>query len=81
VSWPWWWFGGGVRLTAAGQRWKITFVRPNGMPPPHPSMLETGVGVFGLLTGTWHDVYAMRGLADVRSGRAAGRRWREVLPG
>ncbi len=81
VSWPWWWFGGGLKLTAAGQRWKITFVRPNGMPPPHPSMLETGVGVFGLLTGTWHDIYAMRGLADVHSGRAAGRQWREVLPG
>ncbi|MGY1694002.1 MULTISPECIES: hypothetical protein [unclassified Geodermatophilus] len=81
VSWPWWWFGGGLKLTAAGQRWKITFVRPNGMPPPHPSMLDTGVGVFGLLTGTWHDIDAMRGLADVRSGREAGRRWREVLPG
>ena len=81
VSWPWWWFGGGVELTAAGQRWKITFVRPNGMPPPHPSMLDTGVGVFGLLTGTWHDIDAMRGLADVRSGRTAGRQWREVLPG
>ena len=81
VSWPWWWFGGGLKLTAAGQRWKITFVRPNGMPPPHPSMLETGVGVFGLLTGPWHDIYAMRGLPHGRSGRAAGRQWREVLPG
>jgi hypothetical protein len=81
VSWPWWWFGGGLKLTAAGQRWKITFVRPNGMPPPHPSMLETGAGVFGLLTGTWHDIHALRGLADVRSGRSAGKRWREVLPG
>ena len=86
VSWPWWWFGGGLKLTAAGQRWKITFVRPNGMPPPHPSMLATGVGVFGLLSGTLpptalQDVDALRGLADVRSGRAAGRQWREVLPG
>jgi hypothetical protein len=49
-------------------------------------MLETGVGVFGLLTGalppgTLHDIHAVRGLADVRSGRAAGRRWREILPG
>ncbi len=81
VSWPWWWFGGGLKLTAAGQRWKITFVRPNGMPPPHPSMLASGVGVFGLISGTWHDVDALRGLADVRSGRAAGKRWRELLPG
>ena len=59
----------------------MTFVRPNGMPAPHPSMLATGVGVFGLLSGTWQDMDALRGLADVRSGRAAGKRWREVLPG
>ena len=84
VSWPWWWFGGGVKLTAAGQRWKITFVRPNGMPPPHPSMLATGVGVFALLggaAGTLHDIHALRGIADIGTGRAAGRMWREVLPG
>ncbi|MGY1685448.1 MULTISPECIES: hypothetical protein [unclassified Geodermatophilus] len=86
VSWPWWWFGGGLRLSAAGQRWKVTFVRPNGMPPPQPSVLASSVGTVGVLTGTLPphvlaDLDALRGLADVRDGRAAGRRWREVLPG
>jgi hypothetical protein len=81
VRWPWHWFGGGVKLTAAGQPYKITFVRPNGMPAPNPSMLATGVGVFALLSGTWHDVHALQGLADIGTGRAAGAKWRQVLGG
>jgi hypothetical protein len=81
VHWPWYWFGGGVKLRAEGQLHKITFVRPNGMPPPDPSMLHTGIGVFGLLTGTWHDVYALRGLADIGTGRAAGKQWKQLLGG
>jgi len=81
VSWPWHWFGGGLKLAAAGQRFKITFVRPNGMPAPDPSLLATSVGVFGLLTGTWHDIHALQGVADIGTGRAAGAKWKQVLPG
>lgn len=81
VRWPWHWFGGGVKLTAAGRAYKITFVRPNGMPAPDPTLLAAGVGVFATLSGTWHDVHALRGLADIGVGRAAGTRWREVLGG
>jgi hypothetical protein len=81
VNWPWHWFGGGVKLTAGGQRYKITFVRPNGMPAPDPSLLATGVGVFALLNGTWTDIHALRGLADIGTGRAAGARWKQVLGG
>jgi hypothetical protein len=81
VSWPWYWFGGGCKLRAAGQAYKVTFVRPNGMPAPNPSMLQTTIGVFGVLTGSWHHIDALQGLADVRTGRAAGQRWKQVLPG
>jgi hypothetical protein len=81
VRWPWHWFGGGVKLSAAGTPHKITFVRPNGMPSPNPSVLATGVGVFALLSGTWHDIHALQGLADIGTGRAAGGRWRQVLGG
>jgi hypothetical protein len=81
VRWPWHWFGGGVKLTAAGTPYKITFVRPNGMPSPDPSVLATGVGVFALLSGTWHGIHALQGLADIRSGRAAGAQWRQLLGG
>ncbi len=81
VRWPRHWFGGGVKLTAAGQPYKITFVRPNGMPAPNPSVLATGVGVFALLSGTWHDVHALQGIADIGTGRAAGAQWRQVLGG
>ncbi|WP_369132055.1 hypothetical protein [Modestobacter sp. I12A-02662] len=79
VTWPWYWFGGGLKLRADGRLYKVTFVRPNGMPDPDPSMLEAGIGVFGFLTGTWHDVSALRGLADIGTGRAAGRQWKQFL--
>jgi hypothetical protein len=81
VSWPWHWFDGGCKLRATGQAYKVTFVRPNGMPAPNPSMLQTTIGVFGLLTGSWQHIDALQGLADVRTGRAAGQRWKQVLPG
>ena len=81
VRWPWHWFGGGVKLAAAGRAHKITFVRPNGMPAPDPSLLSTGVGVLATLSGTWHDVHALQGIADIGTGRAAGARWRQVLGG
>jgi hypothetical protein len=81
VNWPWYWFGGGFTFRAAGQPYKVTFVRPNGMPSPNPSMLGAGVGVFGMLSGTSHDLQALQGLADISTGRAAGKLWRQVLPG
>ena len=70
-----------MKLTAAGTPYKITFVRPNGMPAPDPSLLATGVGVFALLSGTWHDLHALQGLADIRTGRTAGAQWRALLGG
>ena len=32
VTYPWYRFGGGVKLRAAGTLYKITFVRPDGCP-------------------------------------------------
>src|SRR5687767_3377807 len=30
VKFPWWWFGGGAKVTAAGTAYRLSFVRPNG---------------------------------------------------
>jgi hypothetical protein len=80
VTWPWYWFGGGCRLTAAGQQYKITFVRPNGAPDPSPSLLDAGVTLGAALTGTADPAHAVSGLFDVRSGRRAAIAWKEALP-
>ncbi|MCW0214008.1 MAG: hypothetical protein OJJ54_11675 [Pseudonocardia sp.] len=83
VTYPWYWFGGGVKLRAAGTLYKITFVRPNGMPSPDPSLVDAALSALGLgvtiVTGAAH-VDALRGLADIGTGRAATKRWRELLP-
>lgn len=81
VRWPWYWFGGGCVLRAAGERYKITFVRPNGAPDVPPTLLDQGVSLLALAAGeTVGHPSAIRGLLDVRSGRRAGAAWREALP-
>jgi hypothetical protein len=80
VTWPWHWFGGGCILTAAGERYKITFVRPNGAPDVEPSLLDTGVSLLAALTGSSVPAHSVQGLFDVRSGRRAAVMWKQVLP-
>jgi hypothetical protein len=74
VTYPWYWFGGGVKLRAAGTLYKITFVRPNGMPSPDPSLVDVALSAVGpgvtTATGAAH-VDALRGLADIGTGRKA----------
>jgi hypothetical protein len=86
VGWPWYWFGGGCRLAAAGEKYKITFVRPNGAPPVSPSLLRSGASLHSMYATLTEGplpagaVSAVSGLFDVRSGRQAGRAWKGVLP-
>jgi hypothetical protein len=80
VTWPWHWFGGGVRLHAAGTPFKITFVLPAGAVPPSPSLLDAALGLVGAAAGVVPS-HSLAGALDIRRGRGAGRRWREVLPG
>ena len=77
VTWPWHWFGGGVRLRAAGTPYKITFALPAGAEAP--ALLDDAVAFVSLVTGAW-PARPAAGALDVRRGRGAGRRWREVLP-
>ncbi|GAA1880328.1 hypothetical protein GCM10009836_72030 [Pseudonocardia ailaonensis] len=82
VTYPWYWFGGGVKLRAGGELQKITFVKPNGMPAPDPSVVDIAFGVLGVAGAAAGISHAggLRGLADIAPGRAATKRWREILP-
>jgi hypothetical protein len=80
VGWPWWWFGGGCVLTVGDTRYKITFVRPNGAPPVQHSLLEATQSLAVVLSLGAVPAHSVAGLFDVRSGRAAGRAWKEALP-
>jgi len=81
VRWPWHWFGGGCRLVADGERYNITFVRPNGAPPVTPSLIEATQSLAVVLSLGAVPAHSVTGLFDVRSGRRAGAAWKEALPG
>jgi hypothetical protein len=80
VAWPWHWFGGGCVLTAAGARYKITFVRPNGAPDVAPSLVDASVALLSALAGAGVPAHPLQGLFDVRTGRRAAAMWKQVLP-
>jgi hypothetical protein len=76
VVFPWFYFGGGVKLTVAGTRHRLSFVRPNGAEDV-PARLVDGTadaagGALALLT-------AHQKLRDIGQGRAAGKAWKAAL--
>jgi hypothetical protein len=81
VAWPWHWFGGGCRITVGADRYNITFVRPNGAPAASPHLLESAQSLATVLSLGAVPSHSVAGLFDVRSGRAAGKAWKQVLPG
>jgi hypothetical protein len=68
MTFPWYYFGGGMKLGVNGQQYRLSFVRPNGA--------EVAVGRLIPAAGVF---VAAQKVADVSEGRAAGRRWREIL--
>jgi hypothetical protein len=80
VTCPWYWFGGGVKLRAAGTLYKITLVRPDGMPSPDPSLVGGVLGLSLTIATGAAPVDALRGLADIGTGRKATKQRREILP-
>ncbi|WP_219413059.1 hypothetical protein [Pseudonocardia nigra] len=80
VRWPWHWFGGGCRLTAAGEPYKITLVRPNGAPDVSPSLLDAGASLLAVVTEAAVPAHSLQSVFDIRSGRAAGAAWKDALP-
>lgn len=72
VVFPWYYFGGGMKIVAESRRYRFSFVKPNGAEYAEARALAA----FG-------DVRALRAaaskIADVRGGRVVGARWRELL--
>jgi hypothetical protein len=75
VTFPWYYFGGGLKLTAAGANYRISFVRPNGAEMLTARLLESfGANTLALLT-------VGQKIADIARGRRAGKAWRKALQG
>lgn len=72
VVYPWYYFGGGVKLRAAGTPYRISFVLPNGMEYASARGLASQGDPLSLLT-------VASKAEDIGAGRAVGQRWRELL--
>lgn len=69
---PWYYFGGGLKLRAVGKPYRISFVKPNGV--------EYAVGKAAAAHGNPASLLiAAQKFGDVGDGRRLGRRWRELL--
>jgi hypothetical protein len=67
---PWYYFGGGMKIRVGGTPYRLSFVRPNGA--------EVAMGRAAPAAGVF---VAIAKVQDMASGRAAGRRWRQILRG
>ena len=75
IAFPWFYFGGGMKLTVAGTRHRISFVRPNGAEVLTARLLESiGAGPLALLT-------VNQKITDIGDGRRAGKAWKAALLG
>ena len=77
VTFPWFYFGGGVKLTVAGTRYRLSFVRPNGAELVSARLMEGVVG--GAVGGAFALMTARQKVSDIGVGRMAGKAWRAVL--
>ncbi len=72
VVWPWYYFGGGVKLTVKGEPYRLSFVLPNGAEYP-TARLSAATGDPGSLA-----IVLQKG-NDIAAGRDAGKEWRRRL--
>lgn len=72
VVWPWYYFGGGVKLSAAGVRYRLSFVLPNG--GEYPTARATAAsGDPAALT------LVRQKASDIGAGHEVGKEWRRRL--
>lgn len=73
VTFPWYYFGGGCKLSVDGVRHRLSFVRPNDA--------DDAMDRLSARAGDAGAVYSQVAgkVVDIGTGRDAGRAWREVL--
>jgi hypothetical protein len=72
IVWPWYYFGGGVKLTVHGELYRFSFVLPNGAEYPTARMRAADGDLAALA------IVAAKG-DDIAVGRKAGKEWRRRL--
>jgi hypothetical protein len=72
VDWPWYYFGGGVKLMVHGEQYRFSFVLPNGAEYPTARM-QAAAGSPAALA-----IVAQKG-NDIARGRKAGKEWQQLL--
>ncbi len=75
ITFPWYYFGGGAKLTVNNTRYRVSFVRPNDASDV-PSRLLAGAGGAGAALGL---LTVGRKVLDIGQGRAAGKAWKAAL--
>jgi hypothetical protein len=74
VVFPWYYFGGGMKLRAAGVPFRLSFVKPNGAEYADARLLASVGNPAALLS-------VADKVGDIVAGRDAGREWRRLLCG
>ena len=77
VNYPWYYFGGGCKITYACQTHRISFVRPNNAADLSDQLLSQ-LDDAGLAAGL-SLLTAGRKLSDIGQGRKAGKAWKAAL--
>jgi hypothetical protein len=72
VDWPWYYFAGGVKLSAAGERHRFSFVLPNGAEYPAARAAAAACDPAALAI-VWDKA------SDIGAGRDVGKEWRRRL--
>lgn len=72
ITYPWYYFGGGLKLRAAGAPHRISFVVPNGMEYASGRLLADSGNPAAL-------IMVASKAEDIGSGRAVGKQWRILL--
>ena len=81
VKWPVYYMGSGCKLKAAGEQYRVSFVKPNGAPDITDELIGDAGGVLGVVDTAADIKDALGSFGDVKKGRQAGKAWKEVLAG
>jgi hypothetical protein len=73
VAFPWYYFGGGAKVTVNGVRYRFSFVKPNGAMPVSQALVERVQESLGTPQQSGSTS------AYIWSGRKAGKLWRSIL--